>query len=112
METPVDEQSWSSICRESLPVASPKRSRLHLPAGPVQMEERMLATRRGPGPGRRGAAASWCCCTGWATAACGRANEFIADHFSAAAFRDTRWAFPTAAVTCNRGCSRSRNATL
>lgn len=37
---------------------------------------------------------------------CGRANEFIADHFSAAAFSDARWAFPTAPtapVTCNRG---------
>ncbi|CAN6236606.1 unnamed protein product [Urochloa humidicola] len=37
---------------------------------------------------------------------CGSANEFIADHFSAAAFSDTRWAFPTAPtapVTCNRG---------
>jgi lysophospholipase-2 len=39
---------------------------------------------------------------------CGRANEFIADHFSAAAFSDARWAFPTAPtapVTCNRRCS-------
>ncbi|XP_062185889.1 probable inactive carboxylesterase Os04g0669700 isoform X2 [Phragmites australis] len=37
---------------------------------------------------------------------CGRANEFVADHFSAAAFTNTRWAFPTAPtspVTCNRG---------
>ncbi|CAL5029400.1 unnamed protein product [Urochloa decumbens] len=37
---------------------------------------------------------------------CGGANEFIADHFSAAAFSDTRWAFPTAPtapVTCNGG---------
>ena len=44
---------------------------------------------------------------------CGRANEFIAEHFSAAAFRDTRWAFPTAptaAVTCNRRCYQCRNA--
>ncbi|XP_066344821.1 probable inactive carboxylesterase Os04g0669700 [Miscanthus floridulus] len=37
---------------------------------------------------------------------CGRANEVIANHFSAAAFSDARWAFPTAPtapVTCNRG---------
>ncbi|KAF8769215.1 hypothetical protein HU200_006718 [Digitaria exilis] len=36
---------------------------------------------------------------------CGSANEFIADHFSAAAFSAARWAFPTAPtapVTCNR----------
>jgi lysophospholipase II len=36
---------------------------------------------------------------------CGRANEAIADHFAAAAFANTRWAFPTAPtspVTCNR----------
>jgi lysophospholipase-2 len=40
---------------------------------------------------------------------CGRANEFIADHFSAAAFSDARWAFPTAPtapVTCNHRCPR------
>ncbi|CAD6259137.1 unnamed protein product [Miscanthus lutarioriparius] len=44
---------------------------------------------------------------------CGRANEFIANHFSAAAFSDARWAFPTAPtapVTCNRRCPRHHDA--
>ncbi|KAJ1273398.1 hypothetical protein BS78_06G277300 [Paspalum vaginatum] len=64
------------------------------------MEERMPATAAGRARG--------CGFVVWlhGLGDCGRANECIADHFSAAAFRDTRWAFPTAptaAVTCNRG---------
>ncbi|CAN6241333.1 unnamed protein product, partial [Urochloa humidicola] len=43
-----------------------------------------------------------------------QANEFTAHHFSAAAFSDTRWAFPTAPttpVTCNRGALILRGST-
>ncbi|PUZ49430.1 hypothetical protein GQ55_7G325200 [Panicum hallii var. hallii] len=66
------------------------------------MVERMPAAGAGSGRARRCGFVVWRHGLG----DCGRANEFIAEHFSAAAFRDTRWAFPTAptaAVTCNRG---------
>ncbi|RLM73038.1 hypothetical protein C2845_PM15G24860 [Panicum miliaceum] len=65
-----------------------------------QMVERMPAAGGGSGRARRCGFVVWLHGLG----DCGRANEFIAEHFSAAAFRDTRWAFPTAptaAVTCN-----------
>ncbi|RCV15115.1 hypothetical protein SETIT_3G032200v2 [Setaria italica] len=66
------------------------------------MEDRMPAAGTGTGRARRCGFVVWLHGLG----DCGRANEFIADHFSAAAFSDTRWAFPTAPtapVTCNRG---------
>jgi lysophospholipase-2 len=68
------------------------------------MEERIVAAGSGSGSGR----ARCCGFVVWlhGLGDCGRANEFIADHhFTAAAFGDTRWSFPTAptaAVTCNR----------
>ena len=77
---------------------------------PVQMEEeRAPAAGAGSGRARRCGFVVWLHGLGDS----GRANEFIAEHFSAAAFRDTRWAFPTAptaAVTCNRRCYQCRNA--
>jgi hypothetical protein len=72
-------------------------------------EERPPAAGSGAGTGRvrRGGFVVWLHGLG----DCGRANEFIADHFSAAALSDARWAFPTAPtapVTCNRRCLPSR----